>query len=693
MLSIQRVRPLGTVVRILVCVGSIIPALFASQSAEAAGRKPKAPSNLTISVVSGGVRLRWLDNSSNENHFSIKRTKRLSKGTFGKSINFSVGANIRTYTDAPSAGTYRYRVRAVNRAGASSYTSYRQIRVAGIAAVTATPTIAPTATATASPTRTSTAIPTATASPIATSTPTRTAPPFPTQTRTPTPSATATPSGTGSVVLIPGNGFNGATAEPAQIGSGFASTATAIAHWDTVPYQTINGSLNVAVVAFHANDIERVAFSVNGGPWANVSEMTLNPETDVIEYWATIRAADFPSDGRIEVRAIAYPRIGVPKVLQGTTISNETSSLILNVNGHGTLPQRIRYASLSGNDAKDCETQATACRSIARAIGSASLAGLGSSVDGAEIRLGEGDWQLPALTGLAWWQPAYVTNDRWLTFTSAPGTNRNNVSIIGIDGPADGGGLQLKLVRFYNLTMAGHVDKTGGGEDYLWFDNLYMHRTLDIVATGSDCAPFQGWGNAWTGTYYTDDYMDLVCDGPRGAVLARNVFVDRSGGGHSSASATVINYSVKTIFGSGYPFPNGPGPDYHGDFYQMYSRAEDIILYGISAVPGGYISSRGIAGGHPTTKNVALVNIDLEYEGVGWKFSMCASSTIGYTIDHLVIKNSLFDGGGDWCLEGGVLPTMDAFSNSLIQNSIFRNGHPENLPYPLNIPGIRYLSQ
>jgi hypothetical protein len=100
--------------------------------------------------------------------------------------------------------------------------------------------------------------------------------------------------------------------QPPAVGSQSAPgfDAKAIARWDVVPYQTFTSDFNVGVVAFHMNGIDRVDFSCNGGPWVTVREMQLNPQTNVWEYTARLRAADFAADGPAEVRAIAYPVTG-----------------------------------------------------------------------------------------------------------------------------------------------------------------------------------------------------------------------------------------------------------------------------------------------------------------------------------------------------------------------------------------------
>jgi hypothetical protein len=81
------------------------------------------------------VRLGWSDNSSNENGFVIERCdqigfkgegdKKIAACNSGWTIVGSVGANVTSYIDnsAVANHTYLYRVKAVNRAGDSGYTT------------------------------------------------------------------------------------------------------------------------------------------------------------------------------------------------------------------------------------------------------------------------------------------------------------------------------------------------------------------------------------------------------------------------------------------------------------------------------------------------------------------------------------------------------------------------------------------
>ncbi|CAN0459432.1 unnamed protein product, partial [Ectocarpus fasciculatus] len=61
--------------------------------------------------------------------------------------------------------------------------------------------------------------------------------------------------------------------------------------------------------------------------WQSIREPSLNPRTDVEEYWAKIDANDI-KDGRVELRAVAYPKDGTPRVLD---------TLVLHANSGGTV--------------------------------------------------------------------------------------------------------------------------------------------------------------------------------------------------------------------------------------------------------------------------------------------------------------------------------------------------------------------
>jgi hypothetical protein len=479
--------------------------------------------------------------------------------------------------------------------------------------------------------------------------------------------------------LLQGLGFNNiATNVPApEVTTGAGADAKVLAHWDVVPFQTFSGKINVGVLAYHFNGIKRVDFSADNGPWVSVYLPTANPQTAgsrpeqtaVEEYWVTLDAKNF-RNGPVEIRAIAYPNgAGKPVVLQGPGAGSSTS-LILNADINSVLPHEVRYATKTGKDENDCKTEATACLSLWRTVNSA---GISSEVDGAEIHLGKGSWNMPELGGLR-------NTNRWLTFSSIPGSNPEEVVITGVDGNFDSSGMYLKLVHFKNVTFTNAIAKTAWNfEDYLWFDHVsFRNQATDIpydgLRTGNNYNP-QGWASI--GVFHTDVYMDNMGDGPRSSILARNVFADHTGGGHASGSETVVNYTVNVIFGSGYSFPGGTGIDYHGDLYQFYGRTSDVILYGIRTTAGAWTSTRGFAGDN---YDVAIVKSDIYVSG--YAFSFC-------NVNHLIVQQTRIQGASDWCGESGVSADPANIKDVLIDRSTFINGHADQLPHPVDLPGVK----
>ena len=81
---------------------------------------PQAPTNLTATAVSSGIRLAWQDNSSNESGFKIMRKVSALYGLFQSDwIEIAtVGSGVTSYVDRPSPTivkvTYSYLVYAIN---------------------------------------------------------------------------------------------------------------------------------------------------------------------------------------------------------------------------------------------------------------------------------------------------------------------------------------------------------------------------------------------------------------------------------------------------------------------------------------------------------------------------------------------------------------------------------------------------
>lgn len=465
------------------------------------------------------------------------------------------------------------------------------------------------------------------------------------------------PSGEVFVHLIPGSGFAGPTAQPAAVGTpdmpGF--DAKAIARWDVVPYQTFTGEFNVGVVAFHMNGIDRVDFSVNGGPWTPVYEMQLNPQTNVWEYTAQLDASDFP-DGPIEVRAIAWPQgAGEPRVLggdlDGAAAERGEHSILLSANASGSLTQLVRFVSPTGSDSTGNGSSAAPFASIMKAARSIQDAGGTGNADGGTIYLQAGDYPLgPYSYGYF-----TTTANRWLTITPAPGVAKEDVRITG---SSTFDGIRTKLVRLHNVTITGTITSTPLQNYYLWTDSC------DIIGPGRRVRG--DWANGWSGSYHTNSTATAVMNGFAGD-LVRGCSVDGIGQIAYQYSGLVVNSTASDI--------DATGTDFHPDVYQFFGNAGNVILYELTATSG--INSQGIFGGdNINTTDIAIVNVMVDNTPSG--FMRCFS--FAGPASHLFVSGSSFVGAAYWATEMNFTAR-----NVLVTDTSFSSG-----PTPRNVPGVIY---
>lgn len=454
---------------------------------------------------------------------------------------------------------------------------------------------------------------------------------------------TAGPSATFKVnpLLAPGTGFTEPTPQPDPIGAPGAPgiDAKAIARWDVVPYQTFDGYFNVGVVAFHINDIDRVEFSVQGGPWTAVKEMTLNPQTNVVEYWVGIDARDFP-DGPIEVRAVAYPKVGVPRVLGSAMTAPESidkgeHAMFLNTNATGTLPEIVMYVSNSGNDATGDGSQGAPFLTImkaARAIQDASPAG---NADGGRILLAAGEYVLGTYTAAL----DTVTANRWLAVESAPEVAREDVRITSGVGDR----LRTRLVQLRNLSLApasgasqSILDSNGPLVDYYWVD------ACELVGPGQTVDG--RWVASVTDVYFTESDLSESRDSIVGS-LVRNIHVGNIGSDAFTGAGLVANAVVasETI-----------ATDFHGDVWQFNvndgSTIENRIGLNIRAdtrYGQGLFAGRGIS-----IKDVAFVDCGVNNQQADPPTAARVFQFMGPT-EHLYILRCEFKGTAAWRVSEG----------------------------------------
>ena len=413
-------------------------------------------------------------------------------------------------------------------------------------------------------------------------------PPVPTQTDVP-------------VKIAPGSGFTGPTPQPAAVGSGYGVDANAIAQWDVIPYQTFSGTFNVGVVAFDINAIDHVEFSVNGGTPANATKMILNPQTNVVEYTAQLNAANFTEGQTVEVRAIAYPTVGVPKVLP---------SLILYADPNNT-PSPTIYASQNGSYTGD--------GSAANPFGTNLDPALDSVPDGGTIVITQpGTYTINDGTG----RPDRY-NTRWITVEAGPGLTNRDITIIS----PTGGDLvsRIGLMHWVNVgfDFSQFNQYAPDPGQSVWFDGCYWtangwqntDRPTPITTWSGSFAPDHSYA---TNCYaYNDVYGIAVGD------ICRNCTADTISGLPFGGSSLLVNATVSNFNGNWQSVPGATLDNlYHRDVYHLFDGSEGHIVYGLTAkvnVDAQIIniqSEHGPLGTAGVAQDYAFVNIDAEPQPV-----------------------------------------------------------------------------
>lgn len=385
-----------------------------------------------------------------------------------------------------------------------------------------------------------------------------------------------------------GTGFTGPTTEPSVVGDAAApgATAKAIARWDMIPFQMLQGQAPIGVVAFHINEIDRVEFSVNGGAWTAARQMTLNPATNVWEYWLSVDTSRL-SDGPFEVRAIAFPRVGQPRLLEPLTLV---------ANNGGTLSTQKRYVSPQGDDTNGDGTSAKPFKTIWKAADSIQRANGGRGADNGTIYLKTGEYVYAERPqgGVS-----IKTPSGWLTLAGAPGTTPQQVRIVGNSGNT--GGLNVTRLKVQNLSVLNTgIPGSGGLNCSIWFDGCTLVGAGNGVSTNF-AAP-----TAWKGGIYaTKTQVRDVLNGFIGAQLLRDVDLKNLGSEGIRNPVMAVNCTVRGI-----QKPAGTG--YHPDLMQFHGNFDNVIVYGLRAsdIWAQGIFSRGTDG--LPDKNIAFVNVQIE---------------------------------------------------------------------------------
>ncbi|MDB4775592.1 hypothetical protein OAG62_00560, partial [bacterium] len=413
--------------------------------------------------------------------------------------------------------------------------------------------------------------------------------------------------------MLPGDGFDGETEVPPLAGdaSAFGAEFTPIARWTSVPWAELLPEYPIGLLAFHVSGIDRVEFAAEGGDWITVSEVRVNPRTDVEEYWASLQAPE-DATGTIEVRAKIFPNHGVPRVL----------TLVVNAPVLES-ERNVAYVSPSGSDEAGIGTRESPFRTISRAGSHLSTIGEGGLADQAAIRLEAGSYKYQRT------QNSHLTStdNGWLTIEPAEGVDPSECLIVDSD-PGVNGGIRTKMVHLRRLTLIGELKSNSNPEDYLWIDGC----VLPGGGPGSNANWLGGW---WTSIYVTDSSAFDHVNALAWVTLARNCLVERLHQDAFAGGQCIVNCEVIDQIGGSHP---DTGNIYHSDLWQERAPATDfdVIVFGLDASQN--CTKQGFFSRSVLHRNIAFVNNRLELKGYP------EQNTMATRCEHLLVLDNTFTG-------------------------------------------------
>ena len=340
-------------------------------------------------------------------------------------------------------------------------------------------------------------------------------------------------------VIVPGEGFDEDTEQPDAIGD---LTTNTMARWDVVPFQEFKDVFEVGIVAHHSYGMDRVVVSFNGGPWRSIESPSLNPRTKVNEYWAKIDAKDV-QDGKVELRAIAYPKDGTPHVLE---------PLFLWANSGGSINFPVHYIKPGDTEVpRDLECPTDRWLTVKYAPGASQRVSFVTrtagniKLEGLNMKGNVGGWNGPGSKGMVWFDGVDYLG---VESSRTPGKKLDELTTMW---PVDYNWRQAYYTDFVvdhvanplnaNHGIARNVHIKTAYEDAIRVYGLVTNVKVDKLVRG---APSGKWGYVHSDMFQLSNelrngiYQNIVGTDIKGQGL--------SGGGHYDCAFVNIDVTVNT---------------------------------------------------------------------------------------------------------------------------------------------------
>ncbi|MBL4906910.1 MAG: hypothetical protein JKX94_05605 [Sneathiella sp.] len=408
----------------------------------------------------------------------------------------------------------------------------------------------------------------------------------------------------------------------------------AIALWNVVPFQNIKKEIEIGVVAFHMNGIERIDFSANGGPITSVKIAKINKRTNVLEYSIRLQIEN-NQDQKVDLRAIAYPNMGEPR---------ELKPLILYANGHGRYSGKTVFVTNKRQKSKGVGTKSKPFSSMSKAL---RKAGSGGRV----ILLDPGLYYLGGKAGIK-------NIKSWITIEGREGLDKNDI-ILGLK--------ERKLVRldvdklkFKNLSLdvGSFIQIYPEITTFVWFDKVvwFDSKGWAGVHKGQKLNPVRT--SKYIGGYFvTNSISKDSLYGYPDAKLVRNSHLERISGDALQGVQMVLNVTIDNM--------DGDVRDHHSDILQYFGDFDNVIVFGLRATNIRNVQNIFLGHYKSSFQNMAFVNIAIDNKKGNPPFSQLSSQQDHVLFYHLSIPNQ------DWIVRDD-MPNEKQFKakNVIIKNSI-----------------------
>jgi len=367
------------------------------------------------------------------------------------------------------------------------------------------------------------------------------------------------------------------------------STASAIARWVDVPFQMAAGKFEIGVVAFHADGIDKVEFSANGGTFIPVTEPTFSEKFNLPCYRAEIDLDTVAEGKQIEIRAVVTPIQGIPLILQNseglTGFTANTGKHSFYVTRRTSNPREIFVAN-SGSSTNSGLTTASPKQTILQAL--QTLRGSNAAQIGGDfITITEpGIYTIPNDKGSA------CSNSTWTTIRISDGLTTGDVSIsaipFGMTSPdgftgeittndRDGRGIiRTKWTRLCFTNMLFDMKNLNTyylspGQN-LWFDKCILNDSNGPGNHYLDRTYTSRQQHLHKGSFATDSIAANLPYAFCGISLVRGCHTVKIFGDNYANSPCVLACSMQDTLGS---LTDNP----HSDIFQYFVPLSNAVVY------------------------------------------------------------------------------------------------------------------